>query len=110
MSLRFVIETMLQTATEVATLCALTVLIIFVLALAAMQLFGGTYGFEQRYNFDSFGNAMLTTFTAVWGQMGMTCMLDVVRAKGFAASLFFVVVLIIACECQPLCAHPGTRL
>ena len=101
---------MLQTIAGVSMLSGLSLLVIFVLALVAMQLFGGTYHFEQRYNFDSFGNAMLTMFAAVWGQMGTSCMLDVVRAHGFAGSMFFVLVLIIGREsCRLLSVIPSLR-
>jgi hypothetical protein len=98
-ALTVVVNTTVQSIKGVSTLFFLGAIVLAVLGLVGMQFFGGTYNFGEetatRATFDSFADAMLTMFCIIIGQMMTASTLDAMRAHGFAACLFFVVVLVI---------------
>jgi hypothetical protein len=76
----------------------LFVFVVFLFALLGMQLFGGAWGLEvgdeyapqeDRYSFNTFGDAMMASFFSILGAIDSTIFIAMARTSG-AAALYHV--------------------
>ncbi len=103
MSLRNLVVSLINSMRSIISLLFLLFLFILIFALLGMQLFGGTWNFEEgtpAANFDSFVVAMLTVFQIITGEDWNEVMYHGIRSKGgpygwgAIASVYFILLVL----------------
>ena len=103
MSLRNLVVSLINSMRSIISLLFLLFLFILIFALLGMQLFGGTWNFEEGTppaNFDTFVVAMLTVFQIITGEDWNEVMYYGIRSKGGAngygmlASFYFILLVL----------------
>ncbi|CAM9579129.1 unnamed protein product [Lampetra fluviatilis] len=98
-SLKNLVVSLLNSMKSIVSLLFLLFLFIVVFALLGMQLFGGSFNFEEKTpftNFNTFPNAILTVFQILTGEDWNTVMYDgILSQKGAGYSMCYSIYFII---------------
>jgi len=96
--MRILLDTIVMTISQAGPYILLLMLFLYVFSLIGMNFFAGKfYDFEggevPRANYDSFQNAVLTTFGCFVGDKWTSVMYDAIRSCGNFYAIFFVCVI-----------------
>ena len=100
-SLQIFLSSLLLTVASLGNFVCLVALVVFVFALFGMQIFGGKLdglgdgGELPRLNFDSLQMAVIAVLSIITGEKWVDTMVAGMRAKGDAAALYFITVVVV---------------